>query len=201
VGDADALFDAMADFLKSKLGWYVAPHTLATEIRRRARKSDSTLDLIDPTSGAVDFSTYVQAERDLIRSLAADARLDAVLQADVELVQVNFRSQMAVWDGVRQPVSSKLSRAVAVLSPLPVQGHVPAATVILKLWDSQGKLLWSNRRGFAVLALQVGVSSKFRDRPIAEVLKDKVSVEKWLSATFGSLLPVDADTRAAPKKQ
>ena len=106
-----------------------------------------------------------------------------------------------VWDGVRQPVSAKLSRAVAILSPLPVEGHVPAATVVLKLWDSQGKPLWSNRRGFAVLALQVGISSKFRDRPIAEALEDKASVEKWLNATFGSLLPVDSDTRATLKKQ
>jgi hypothetical protein len=38
-------------------------------------------------------------------------------------------------------------------------------------------------------------------RPIAEALEDKASVEKWLNATFGSLLPVDSDTRAALKKQ
>jgi hypothetical protein len=38
-------------------------------------------------------------------------------------------------------------------------------------------------------------------RAIAEALEDKASVEKWLNATFGSLLPVDSDRRAALKKQ
>jgi hypothetical protein len=38
-------------------------------------------------------------------------------------------------------------------------------------------------------------------RAVAEALEDKASVEKWLNATFGSLLPVDSETRAALKKQ
>jgi hypothetical protein len=38
-------------------------------------------------------------------------------------------------------------------------------------------------------------------RAVAEALEDKASVEKWLNATFGSLLPVDAETRPALKKQ
>jgi hypothetical protein len=188
VGQADGLFTAMGNFLESRLGWFVAPRMLAEEIRRRARKSDSTLDIIDPSTGNVDLAAYVQAQSDLIRKLASEARVDAVLEANVELVQVNFRSQVAVWDGARQPVSGKTSRALAILSPLPVKGHVPAATVVLKLWDSQGRLLWSNRRGFAVLALQVGIGNKFRDRPIPEVLEDTASVEQWFTSVFGSWL-------------
>lgn len=189
VGQADGLFTAMGKFLESRLGWFVAPQMLAEEIRRRARKSDSTLDIIDPSTGNVDLAAYVQPQRDLIRKVASEARADAVLEATVERVQVNFRSQVAVWDGARQAVSGKTSRALAILSPLPVEGHVPAATVVLKLWDSQGRLLWSSRRGFAVLALQVGIGDKFRDRPIPEVLEDAASLEQWFTSVFGSWLP------------
>jgi hypothetical protein len=189
VGGADGLFTAMGSFLESRLGWFVAPHILAEEIRRRGQKSDSTLDLIDASTGKVDLAGYVQPHRDLIRKVAADTRVDAVLEASVERVEVNFRSQVAVWDGVRQPVSSKTSRALAMLATLPVEGRVPAATVVLRLWDGQGKLLWSNRRGFAVLALQVGMGDKFRDRPIPEVLEDTASVEQWFTTVFASWLP------------
>lgn len=201
VGGADGLFTAIGSFLESRLGWFVAPHILAEEIRRRARKSDSTLDLIDPSTGKVDPAAYVRVHRDLMGKLASEARVDAVLEANVELVQVNFRSQLAVWDGARQPVSGKASRALALLSPLPVEGHVPAATVVLKLWDAQGKLLWSNRRGFAVLALQVGMGNKFRDRPLPEVLEDTASVERWFTSVFGSWLPVESGARVSAAKQ
>lgn len=201
VGGADGLFTAMGTFLESRLGWFVAPHILAEEIRQRARKSSSTLDLIDPSTGNVDLAAYVQPHRDLIRELASEASVDAVLEANVELVQVEFRAQVAAWDGVRQPVSSKISRTLAVFSPLPIEGQVPAATVVLKLWDAQGKLLWSNRRGFAVLALQEGISNKFRDRPIPEVLQDTGSVERWFADTFGSWLPAGSGARALPTKQ
>jgi hypothetical protein len=201
VGGADGLFTAMGTFLESRLGWFVAPHILAEEIRRRARKSNSTLDVIDPSTGNVDLAAYVQTHRDLIRELASETRVDAVLEANVELVQVEFRYQMAVWDGVRQPVSSKVSRTLAVLSPLPVEGHAPAATVVLKLWDAQGNLLWSNRRGFAVLALQEGIRNKFRDRPIPEVLKDTGSVERWFADAFGSWLPAESGARSSAAKQ
>ena len=200
VGGAEGLFTAMGSFLESRLGWFVAPHILAEEIRRRARKSDSILGAIDPSTGNVDLAAYVPVHRDLIQKLASETRVDAVLEVNVELVQVNFRSQVAVWDGARQPVSSKASRTVAFLSSLPVEGHVPAATVVLKLWDAQGKLLWSNRRGFAVLALQRGVANKFRDRPIPEVLADTASVEQWFTSVFGSWLPVESGARVSAAK-
>ena len=189
VGQADGLFTAMGKFLESRLGWFVAPPMLAEEIRRRARKSDSTLEIIDPSTGDADLAAYVQPQGNLIRKVASEARADAVLEATVERVQVKFRSQVADWDGARQTVSGKASRTLAILSPVPVQGQVPAATVVLKLWDSQGRLLWSNRRGFAVLALQVGIGSKFRERLIPEVLEDAASLEQWFTSVFGSWLP------------
>jgi hypothetical protein len=201
VGGAEGLFTAMEVFLESRLGWFVAPHILAEEIRQRARKANSTLDLIDPSTGNVDLATYLRPHRDLIRELAAESRVDAVLEANVELVQVRFHSQIAVWDGVQQPVSSKVSRTLAVFSPLPVEGSVPAATVVLKLWDAQGKLLWSNRRGFAVLALQQGMGSKFRDRPIPEVLEDTASVERWFTSAFSSWLPVQSGAQGSVAKR
>jgi hypothetical protein len=96
---------------------------------------------------------------------------------------------VAVWDGARQPISSAKARALAFIAALPIAGHVPASTVILKLWDAQGRLLWSIRRGFCVLAMQQGVGNRFRDYTISEAVQETGSVEKWLTGVFASWLP------------
>ena len=197
VEDADGLFEAMEGFLQSKLGWFTAHRMLAEEIRDRAEKSNSALKYIDPETGDVDLAAYAQTHRTLIQRIASGTHVDAVMEAHIEVVQVNFRSQRAVWDGAAQPVSSATSRALAFIAALPIDGHVPASTVVLKLWDAQGKLLWSNRRGFCVLALQRGVGDKFRDFPVSEALQDRVSVDKWLNNVFTSLLPVSNITPTA----
>jgi hypothetical protein len=196
VNDADGLFDAIANFMETKLGVYVAPRMLAEEIRDRTLKSQSVLDTIDPSTGEVDISAYAGAQRDLIRKLASETRVDAVMQADVELVQVNFHSQVAVWDGVRQPVAGKATRTLGFIAPILQDGHVPVATVVLKLWDPQGKLLWNCRRGFAVLALRTGMGGKFRDRPIPEALEDTASIQQWLEGVFASFLSLESGENA-----
>ena len=197
VEDADGLYEAMEGFLQSKLGWFTAHRMLAEEIRDRADKSDSTLKYINPETGDVDLAAYAQTHRRLIQRVASTTHVDAVMETNIEVVQVNFRSQRAVWDGAVQPVSSVTLRTLAFISALPIDGHVPASTVVLKLWDAQGKLLWSNRRGFCVLALQRGVGDKFRDYSVSEALQDKASVDKWLTSVFASFQPVSSITPAA----
>jgi aminoglycoside phosphotransferase (APT) family kinase protein len=199
-GDADALFDAVENFLQTRLSWFVAHRMLAEEIQRRSQKAESTLDVIDPATGDVDLTRYVTEHDKLIRKIADLTRVDAVLEADVEQVQVNFRSQVATWDGQQQLVSSKTSRTLTLLAAIPIDGHVPAATAVFKLWDPQGRLLWTHRRGFCVLALQQGIGTKFRDRPISEAVQDTEGTEKGLNQVFGSWLPAASSARAASKE-
>jgi hypothetical protein len=193
---AEGLFDGVANFLESKVGWYVAPRVLAEELRDRAQKSPSTLEAIDPSTGEFDLARYTGAQLELVRKVASETRVDAVLEARVEQVRAYFHSNVATWDGAQQPVAGRLSRTLAMVAAVPAQGQVPAATLALKLRDAQGTLLWSNRRGFAVLALQVGVGSKFRDRPIPEALQDTASVEQWFTTVFGSFLPAPGSNTA-----
>ncbi len=200
-GDADGLFDAVEDFLQTRLDWFVAHRMLAEEIRRRSQKAESTLDVIDPATGEVDLTRYATEHDKLIQKIADVTRVDAVLEADVEQVQVNFRSQVATWDGQQQLVSSKTSRALTLLAALPIDGHVPAATAVFKLWDPQGKLLWTHRRGFCVLALERGIGTKFRDRPISEAVQDTERTEKWLNQVFGSWVSAVSGARAATSQK
>ena len=200
VQDADGLLDAIASFMETRLGCYVAPRMLAEEIRNRTLKAHSTMDTIDPATGEVDISAYTQAQRDLIRKLASETRVDAVMQADVELVQVDFHSHIAVWDGVREPVAGKGARTLGLFAPVLHDGHVPAATVVLKLWDPDGKLLWRHRRGFAVLAWMTGVGGKFRDRPISEILQNTAAVQEWFEALFAAFLPAKSGQNATLAK-
>lgn len=199
-GDADGLYAAVEGFLQTRMGWFVAHRMLAEEIQRRSQNAQSTLDVIDPATGNVDLTRYATAHGNLIQKIADETRVDAVLQADVELVQVNFRSQVATWDGAQQLVSSKTSRALTLLAAIPIDGHVPAATAVFKLWDAQGRLLWSHRRGFCVLALQQGIGGKFRERPISEAVQDTERDEKWLNLVFGSWLPTGKSAHATPSK-
>lgn len=200
-GDADRLYDAVEDFLRTRLGWFVAHRMLAEEIQGRSQKAKSTLDVIDPATGNVDLTRYATAHDKLIQKIADLTRVDAVLEADVEQVQVEFRSQVAAWDGAQQLVSSKTSRALTLMAAVPIDGHVPAATAVFKLWDPQGRLLWTHRRGFCVLALQQGIGMKFRDRPISEAVQDRERTEKWLHEVFGSWLPAQPSSRAASSKE
>jgi hypothetical protein len=188
-GNAEGLYDAVEGFLQGRMGWFVAHRMLAEEIQRRSQKAKSTLEVIDPATGDVDLTHYITEHDKLIQKIADMTRVDAVLQVDVEQVQVNFRSQVATWDGQQQLVSSKTSRTLTLLAAIPIDGHVPAATAVFKLWDPQGRLLWTHRRGFCVLALEQGIGMKFRDRPISEAVQDTDRTEKWLNQVFGSWLP------------
>jgi hypothetical protein len=68
--------------------------------------------------------------------------------------------------------------------------------VELKLFDAKGKLLWRNRRGFAVLQVLAG-GNRLRDRPISEFLGDTQAVQAWLGETFKSVGPVASGSSAS----
>lgn len=195
VPDADGLFDAITTYLESNLGWYVAPRMLAEEIRDRAGKSVSALDAIDPSTGQFDIARYVQGQQSLVTRLASETRVDAVLEVDVVEVQAKVRRMVAAWDGVEEPIAGMGPRTLAKMTIAAPRGQVSAATVILKLWDAEGKLLWSNRRGFAVLARLVGMGSKLVARPLPEALRDTARVQEWLTTVFGSFLPASSSLR------
>src|SRR5437867_1055277 len=145
VPDADGLFDAIADYLESSFDWYVAPRVLAEENRDRVPSRPQ-----DQAAG----------EQRLIRTLASKARVDAVLEADVVEVQAKLNRLVASWDGVEEPIAGKGSQTIAELAVISPRSVVPATTVVLKLWDSHGDLLWTNQSGFAALAVREGMGSK-----------------------------------------
>jgi len=202
VADADMVFDAIEKYLHSSFGWYVAPRVLAEEIRRRSvRKSLSTIEAVNPETGEFDMSRYLGGQENLTTKLASETRVDAVLEASLEEVTAKMNRMVASWDGVEEVVGGKGTRAMARFSIVPAKGQVAATTVVLKLWDAQGNLLWSNRRGLAALGVQEGMSGKFRYRPLAEYVQNSEAVDKWLAATFASLLPAASGQSVARKPE
>jgi hypothetical protein len=187
-GDAEELFQTIESFLQGKLAWTCKDRRLAEEVASRFENS-RLASSESAAAGEAELPSMEDVHELLIRKIASDIRCDAVLETRIERVQAKFHSQVAYWDGVRQPVASKGTRALAVLSPLPIDGYVPAATAVFKLWDAQGKLLWSNRRGFCVLAVKKGFTDKFLDRPVSAALKDGANVQSWLTDVFASWLP------------
>lgn len=264
VPGADGLFEEMRGYLANQFGWYVAPAYLAEEIRERriqagavsagSKSSSSTLDAINPETGAFDLSRYAQGEtgqpkeaaeakpeaepqvqpqadpgagvdggstleaidprtgqfdmarylesraaqgapgqplagspRNLMAALADEARVDAVLEASVVSTEAKLDRLVARWDGTEEAIGGKGSQTVAKLSLVAPRGVVPATTVVLKLWDSQGKLLWRDRAGFAVMAAREGIGGKLRERGMAEVLENRADVDKWLKKVFAPL--------------
>ncbi len=189
VPDSEGIVGEIQRYLERKMGWWFAPAALAEEIRSRTKVSSSALGDIDPATGEFNMGRYMQEQGRLVATVLSEANVDAVLQLNVELVQAHFIGSMAEWDGAGQVISTKLVRALSVLARMPDEGDVPASTVDMRLWGPRSKLLWTQRRGFAVLVTQTSVGASFRDRPLADAYRDEVSVRTWLDTTLGNLAP------------
>jgi hypothetical protein len=200
VEGADEFFDAMASYLESNVGWFVAPRMLAEEIRNRVLRASRTIDLVDPKTGGVDISQYVRPQQNLIKRLATQTRVDAVLEATLEQVTAPLSRGVATWDGVQESAATGSIRTWNYLSLAPVKGQVAATTVTLRLRNPDGKLMWGERRGFCVLALNSGIGNKFRDRPISEVLRNQSNVNRWFAMVFNSFLPSRPSAQAGARQ-
>lgn len=184
-----------------------------------AAPAASALDAIDPATGNFDMARYLQSKAStpaaasnaaltrptddprFVARVASLIRVDAVLEAEVIRVQAPVSRLVARWDGAEEAMASKGSETVAHLTLAPRHGTVPATTVILKLWDSQGNLLWTNRTGFAVLAVREGLRNEVRPRPLAEVLSNHATLDQWLNGVFTPLLSGPASSSGTSRKR
>ena len=187
--NSQGLISAISKYLADNAGWFVAPPELALEIASRTKVSTSSLDAIDPNTGEVDMQRYLESQRSLMTTIAEETRSDAVLEVSVIKVKAKVRASIASWDDMTEPVASRKSRALSPLAGLGGNGWVYAATADMNLWSQNGKLLWKKRRGFAVLGVQSGMGSKYRERPLTEVYVDSGAMERWLEGTLSQLAP------------
>jgi len=188
VPEADALYDMTAQFLETNLKWRFAPRALAEDVRQGNTKTASSAEVTNPSNGRGNPAPTTKEEGDLIPLIAREAKVNAVLEIDVEQVEANVKRSVATWDGVEEPVhASKGTLASGKPVTAPPKDTMPAATVVFRLRDSRGKLMWSNRRGFALLALREG--NELRERPLTEVFQNTDNVQAWLEMVFRSILP------------
>jgi len=191
VPNADALYNATAQFLESNLRWRFAPQTAAEDIRRSKTSTASAEEVVNPSKSQEDPVQEDKDQRQLIPLIARNTKVNAVLEISVEQVAADVKRSVAVWDGVEEPINAPkglLASAKSVVTPQ--KETVPAATVAFKLWDSRGKIMWSNRRGFALLALREG--KELRERPLTEVFQNTENVQRWLEMVFRSILPASS---------
>ena len=184
VENTEGLMTAISRYLADKAGWFVSPPELAQEIANRAKAPTSSLDAIDPNTGDVDLQRYMQPQRSLVVTLAEETRSDAVLEVKVVKVKADVRGYVASWDRMTESVANTKSRSFA---PFGGKGWAYAATADMYLWSAAGKLLWKERRGFALLGVKSGVSSNFRERPLTDVYPNSGLMERWLDGTFSQL--------------
>jgi hypothetical protein len=187
---ANTLDDMIAGFLKENLGWRVAPKMWADYIRKQLQAPRSTLEAFDARTGKFDLKGYSRGEDPLIPTLARRARVNAVLEIKIEQVKAPVSHQVAVWDGMEDPLSGKAMRTVSKIDLIPLkQEKVPATTVVLKLWSPEQRLLWSNRRGLAALERYQGLREKLVSWPLENSLYDSQNTDRWLKMVFQSFLP------------
>ncbi len=190
VPDADKFFDAVARYVSANFGWYVAPRELGEEIRKRAAKSAATsaLDAFDSKTGEFDMGKYLGGQEGFIQALVSETRVNAVLEVEIDRVMAKVNKGVASWDGLEEPL--RRGQSSGRLTRTRERGEVAASTVVFRLWDSAGQLLWTNRRGLAVLGVLEGTSRKAElvYRPLSEYMADSAGVENWLPEAFGSLV-------------
>jgi hypothetical protein len=199
-GDATAFYAEVERLLDSRFNWVIAHRMLAEEIRQREMKAQGVKPENVAQSSESPPTPLEPASPELIQKIAEGTRADAVLEMRVEYLLLQVKSHTAEWDGQRETFGSTRSRIATAMTLRPVRGQVPAATVVLKLFDRQGQLLWSNRRGFRVLALQVSMEGEFRDRPLTEALEDGPFVANWLNQVFASWRVTGSNPSAASSK-
>ncbi|MBI4166532.1 MAG: hypothetical protein HY508_12435 [Acidobacteria bacterium] len=196
-GDASTLYAEMERLFRDRFHWVIADRMLAEEVRRRFMKEQGVNTAIATRGNETTPPPLVSAEPELIQRIAQGARADAVLEVRVEYIMLKVRSHTAEWDGQRETFGSRSARFASAITRRPVRGQVPVATVVLNLFDPQGRLLWRNRRGFRVLALQVSMGNDFRDRPLAEAVQDSAFMNDWLNQVFASWLNAGPKPSAA----
>jgi hypothetical protein len=189
VENTRGLISAISQYLTDNAGWFVAPPEMAVEIAARSKDSASSLDAIDSNTGEVDMQRYMNPQHGLVMAIAKETRSDAVLVIHILKVKATVRRGIAEWDDMTEPVASRKARTFSPLDGLGSKSWVYAATADMSLWNPEGKLLWKKRRGFAVLGVQTGMGSKYRERPLTEVYEDSAAMQHWLAETLRLLAP------------
>jgi hypothetical protein len=187
VDNSEGLFTAISTYLTENAKCFVAPPDLVLEVVGRTSGARSSLDAVNPARGDVDMKAYLEPQRALVSKITEATHTDAVLEVTLLRVKADVRGSVASWDDMTEPVASGKARTLSPFAGLQSRGWVDAATADMSLWDKTGKLLWRKRRGFAVLAVQAGVTSRYRPRPLTEVYAKDDAMQRWLADTLGQL--------------
>jgi hypothetical protein len=148
-------------------------------------------EVVNPSNSQRDPVDPVKDVQELIPLIARETKVNAVLEISVEQVDAEVKRSEAAWDGVEEPISAPKGLLASAKSAVTSQKETaPAATVVFKLWDSRGKLMWSNRRGFALLALREG--RELQERSLTEVVQNTDNMERWFEMVFRSILPASS---------
>lgn len=189
---ASEFSDGVENFLQSDLHWSVAPREWVDYVRRQQKQHASTLSALDPRTGQFDLKGYLGRQPSFIPALARSARVAGVLEISLEKVQADVSGGVARWDGTAAGLSGRLKRTLGTLAVVHGRSKVPAVTAVMKLYDANGSLLWSNRRGLALLEHSEGFHSKLAPWPLANSLMDSGALDAWMRSYFASFLPPPA---------
>jgi hypothetical protein len=201
VDGADQFYDELEDYLRSAFNWYVKPRAMAEEVRGNFTTSGSAINLIDPKTGRFDMSTYLGTKGDLVRKIAEETRVDAVIDVSIDgaTADLDATRRVAKWDGYQES-SSEGGRGLDKLTVIPIHTTIPALTVSLGIWNAQGKPLWIRRMGFTVLMIQEGMLGKLREYSLAQALDKQDNVLRWFNLFFQPLLPQGGQPAALSKQ-
>lgn len=187
---ANTFYDELSDYFRSTFNWYVKPRAMAQEIQSNYTATGSALDSINPETGKFDMARYIGTKGDLVRKIAQETRVDAVIDVSIVSTTANLdaRTRIASWDGYKESTSGG-GRGLSRLTFIPIKATIPALTISLEIWNAQGKPLWNRRMGFTVLMVQEGMLGKLHPYSLSAALVDQDAVRKWFGLFFRPLLP------------
>lgn len=187
---AEEFDNKLEDYLRSAFDWYVKPRAMAEEVSQNYTGSESALNLINPATGKFDMAHYLGGKPQLIKKIAEETRVDAVIEVSLERTEAKLDGgrRVARWDGYEESTSVG-GLGLSKLTVLPIRALIPAVTASVKIWNAQGKPLWSRRRGFTVLMVQEGMLGKLRNYSLSDALHNQDYVQKWFETFFQPLLP------------
>ncbi len=125
-------------------------------------------DFRDPKTGERDEARMAEAMAHTLEALGAAFKIDAVLFADVVVVEAEFGAGSAVWDGTDQELET--AGPVESFFAGSQRGVVGALSLRVRILDDEGKPVFLHSGGIEVLSKMSGKA--FVKVPPQELFKD-----------------------------
>lgn len=143
--------------------------------------------IFDPVTGRADPVKAKAVRDENMRRLKERFGADALLRADIRVVNARLDHDVAYWDGVTEQAGTGFWKQFLTGSH---SGRVPALSFVVVLVGADGTELYAKAGGLRVLA-RIGIGGKSETIPHADLFADEARNGEAVQIALGPLLGLE----------